>query len=497
MGPVAPPGGEGGGRRPVPPELRPPGGRPESDRSVNGVPVWLWIALAAFLALGAAVVLILPNLIHGPDDARGQQTPVASSGPAVALPSEEPEARRQAQQRLREYLQLRARLELARAPQWGEAEWRRAADQAVAGDQHLAQRRFAAAAERYDQAWQGLMALEADREPRLTAALEEGWRALEADDAATAQSAFERALAIEPDRAEAQQGLHRARVRDEVLQWMDRGREARQSGDLEAARTAFQQAGQLDPDYAPAREEGQQLTQQLADNAFRRAMSEALAALAANRLGEAGQALEQAAALRPEDPSVGDARRRLAEARRQATLEGLRSEAEARVREEDWRGAQARYRAALSLEPEAAFATRGMVRAGQRLRLHAQLDDYLADTARLHSPETLAGAERLLATLGAAPAGEPRLAEKIATLRARAEEARRPVAVTLRSDGQTEVVIYHVGRLGRFQVHRLELPPGTYTAVGSRPGFRDVRAVFRVKPGAPPPPVELRCEEPV
>jgi hypothetical protein len=58
-------------------------------------------------------------------------------------------------------------------------------------------------------------------------------------------------------------------------------------------------------------------------------------------------------------------------------------------------------------------------------------------------------------------------------------------------------VIYHVGRLGRFQSRRLELRPGNYTAVGSRPGYRDVRRVFSVRPGEPPPPVQLRCEEPV
>ena len=67
--------------------------------------------------------------------------------------------------------------------------------------------------------------------------------------------------------------------------------------------------------------------------------------------------------------------------------------------------------------------------------------------------------------------------------------------VTLLSDGQTEVIIYRVARLGRFQEQRLALRPGTYTATGSRVGYRDVRRVFKVRPDAPPPPLVIRCKE--
>jgi hypothetical protein len=59
------------------------------------------------------------------------------------------------------------------------------------------------------------------------------------------------------------------------------------------------------------------------------------------------------------------------------------------------------------------------------------------------------------------------------------------------------VVIYHVGRLGSFIDRQLELPPGTYTAVGSRSGYRDVRRVFKLRPGKSSPTVDIRCEEAV
>jgi len=453
------------------------------------------MGLAATLVLGVAVVVALPQLVSLPQQApAGAAQPPAPAQPAASGDSDAA-ARSSAEQNLRTFLRLRARLELAGAQRWGEPDWSAAARQAMQGDQLFARQRFAAAAAQYAVAGQALEALEAGRDQRLATALEGGWRALDANDLDAARAGFELALVIEPEHAQAQQGLARAQVRGQVIALLAQGSQAEQAGALEDARDAYREAVALDAGYAPAAAGLQRVEQQLVDGAFRLAMSEALAALDAGRLAAAQQALARAAALRPDDSSLRDARQRLAGSRQRATLERLRGEAATRVGREDWSAALDLYRQALSLEPAAAFARQGIGEAEQRLRLHQQLDDYLADPARLHAPELLTAAERLLASLGTPPAAEPQLAAKIATLQSRVETARTPVTVTLHSDGDTEVVIYHVGRLGRFQVHQLQLRPGTYTAVGSRPGYRDVRAVFRVAPGAPPPAPVVRCEE--
>jgi hypothetical protein len=149
----------------------------------------------------------------------------------------------------------------------------------------------------------------------------------------------------------------------------------------------------------------------------------------------------------------------------------------------------------LKVDPAAAFAVEGAKKARARLRLHGQIDHYLADPARLASDEPLANALRVLEAAGDVPAAEPRLASKLATLRQMVARAQTPVSVQLRSDGETDVVIYHVGHRGRFLQQQLELRPGTYTVVGSRAGYRDVRRQFVVKPGVAPPVVTIRCEE--
>jgi tetratricopeptide (TPR) repeat protein len=226
-------------------------------------------------------------------------------------------------------------------------------------------------------------------------------------------------------------------------------------------------------------------------------MSEALAALASQHFDAAGAALDRAAAIDPQAAALVDTRERLRLARQQAAVDSLRRDAAARVQAEDWQGAIERYRRALQIDATAGFAREGTLRAEQRAKLHRQFDHYLDDPTRLYSAEPLANAEQLLNAAGAAPADEPKLRGKIARLQVLVHQARQPLPVTLHSDGETEVVIYHVRRLGRFQKQQLQLRPGTYTAVGSRSGYRDVRAVFTVKPGTPPQPVQLRCEEPV
>jgi hypothetical protein len=71
--------------------------------------------------------------------------------------------------------------------------------------------------------------------------------------------------------------------------------------------------------------------------------------------------------------------------------------------------------------------------------------------------------------------------------------AQTPVTVTIESDNLTQVAVYKVGKLGRFSLHELKLRPGTYTVVGARDGYKDVRQKIVVKPGQQPLRVTIKC----
>jgi hypothetical protein len=92
------------------------------------------------------------------------------------------------------------------------------------------------------------------------------------------------------------------------------------------------------------------------------------------------------------------------------------------------------------------------------------------------------------------PAG-PRQQARMADLERALADARTTVTVQLESDGKTDLTVSRVGRLGTLTRRPLQLRPGTYTVVGSRPGYRDVRRQFTIAPRSPAQTVIVRCEE--
>jgi tetratricopeptide (TPR) repeat protein len=470
------------------PVLQPPGQSPDSTANDPGSQRWLWAAMAILLTLGLVVVFALPRLVAPVPENTVPAEPLPAAGDSEVL-------RDTAHQSLQAYLQLRARMDLDNAAAWGEPEWSAVAALVDRGDRDFARRQFAAAARGYQAALQRLQQLAANREVMLSKALEEAARALAENDAATANARFEVALAIAPEHPAAIRGLARAHSRDAVIGQMNLGQAAEASSDLEAAVLAYGQAAQLDAEYEPAQVALQRVTAQINARDYTAAMTQALAALDAGRTAAAGTALAEAERLRPGDPAVRDARQRLQGMRAQAGLDSLRRQAAASTAGEDWSAAAALYRKALEVDPAAGFAREGLVRAEERIKLHAQFDHYLESPVRVYSAAPLANATQLLAAASAAPAGEPRLARKITALQELVAQASTPVAVTLNSDGVTSVVVYRVAKLGQFDSRQLELLPGDYTVVGSRPGYRDVRKVLAVRPGVSLPPLLVRCEE--
>ncbi len=89
----------------------------------------------------------------------------------------------------------------------------------------------------------------------------------------------------------------------------------------------------------------------------------------------------------------------------------------------------------------------------------------------------------------------PKLEQQIADLSRQITAFSTPLRTHLESDSLTEVVIYRIGRLGTFEQRALELRPGTYTVIGSRRGYRDVRRQLVITPGVEPEPLQIRCEE--
>ena len=86
-------------------------------------------------------------------------------------------------------------------------------------------------------------------------------------------------------------------------------------------------------------------------------------------------------------------------------------------------------------------------------------------------------------------------ANRIGSLSRLISLARIPTKVLIASDGKTDIFVYQVKRLGKVTSQELELYPGTYTIVGKRRGYRDVRHTLKLLANAPTNTINISCEE--
>lgn len=226
------------------------------------------------------------------------------------------------------------------------------------------------------------------------------------------------------------------------------------------------------------------------------AMGEAMAAADRRAWSEAEAALQRAAAARPAAPELADLAARVAEGRRGDEIARLRQAAEHAADGEDWRAVANACEEALKLDPDLAFAQQGLALARTRQQVVAAIEGHLARPDRL-AVEAVAREAELALERARESAPGPRLAARLAALESALALARTAVTVRLVSDRLTQVTVLRLGPQGAFAEKALALRPGTWTVVGTRAGYRDVRQTVAVAPGRELPPVVVRCEEPL
>ena len=218
-------------------------------------------------------------------------------------------------------------------------------------------------------------------------------------------------------------------------------------------------------------------------------------ALAENDFLAARAAFRMAKELQPDSPEPADGIQQVDQGIRLGNITALEHQAASLEDVEQWQDSAGAYQRILELDGNLSFAQEGLGRADQMIALHQQLDDLIAEPDSLSAPRTMQTATQLLVSITRMPDIGPRLAGQRDELSRLLKRAATPLTVRLVSDNQTNVSIYKVGKLGAFAATELSLRPGTYVAVGSRPGYRDVRLEFRVAPEIDMQPVVVRCEE--
>ena len=469
-------------------------------------PRTLGISLVVLVALLIGVVFILPKTVSTDgevallSDSPGVATdaePESAIEEEPALPDRDARvvARVETDAVLGQLLSMMSTLEKRAVHRWGGLRYKQAQDIYAAGDAAYLARNYATAIDKYRETIEVVEPLLDEVDQVFASTFSEAQAALEAANTLDALRLFELAVAISPGHAAANAGYTRAKNLDTVLALTERGTTFERDLELDAAQQNFKEAVALDPEWEPAQAGLRRVNAQINQMQFDARMTEGLFAIADGHYDAARAAFRMAKDLKPASREPADGLLQVEQEIRLNQISAYEQQAQQQEDDELWLLAGATYERLLEIDDNLDFAQQGLQHALEMSAVHKQLDEFILKPDSLSAPSTMQKATTMVVDITRMPDVGPRLSAQRDELSRLLKRAATPLQVQLVSDNATDVSIYKVGKLGSFETHELTLRPGKYVAVGSRPGFRDVRLEFLVGPEQEAKPIVIRCEE--
>ena len=463
-------------------------------------PFWQYLAGGALIAAAVFVFALFPRLVERSQPRKpAAATPAPSAATTVAplSPEETAALKSKADALLAQLLAQQNELQELHAESWGAEDYARYKDLGNGGEDAFLANDFAQAVAKYTDAITVGTELLARSAEIVKRAFTAGQEAFAAGNSEVAIAQYDIVLGIEPANEAAKAARARAERLPEVLELVARGNSERDAGEAQKAMATYREALAIDPRWEPASRALAAVNAAVRDSDFETAMSQGSKALAAENYTEAQHMFRAALALRPQAREAQDGLTEADEGLKLSKIALTEARALAFERREIWDQAIAQYKGALADDPTLVFAKTGLERATARASLDAKLRNLLDNPTLLFGDTVLADARMLVAEARAVPEPGPVLSDQIDKLDRLVTLAGTPIAVQLQSDQHTEVTVYRVGPIGSFSSKELKLRPGTYTAIGSRNGYHDVRQTFTVLPGRTLPPISVICSEPI
>ena len=454
----------------------------------------LW--LLNYLA-GRSSEPVAEKMPDGKPDPMPQQQTVNQPPPppqTLADPAKVASEKKEAEKNLAEFLQLKQELEARGVSQWGGETYPEMTALAGEADRFFLETDYAAAAAGYMAAAAKARVLIGQIESVLERLLAEGQAAMDQGAGEEARQKFTIALAMDPDNRLARQSLQRAREMDAVQQLLESGIRHEKAGKTAFAHADYQEALRLDPASKEARQALDRIKSRIRHEEFQQLMSEGLTALHRNDYQLARERLLKAKSFKPQSQEVQDALAQVDQSIRLARIDVYRQKAAAAEQAENWTQARDAYEQVLEIDANVQFAVRGKNRALDRIRIDRRIDFFLQQPSALESDRQLENAVALIAEIEEINPKGAQLRDRFEKLVQIVAAAQTPVRLIIESDTFTDVVVYKIGKLGRFASRELRVRPGTYTVVGTRDGYQDVRKTVIIKPGQELVRIAINCE---
>lgn len=459
------------------------------------------LIIGGLLALVAAVVLLLPNLVTepwivDPDNPEASAIPITSVSPSTA--AEKTQYRQNSQKLLAEIIMLRDGLTSQSIEQWADFEFRSALSLITAGDEQYGYGNYSESMASFNQALEQLKTLQILGEEKYQQALITGTSAIEnaaIGDPAIASAAATLAMAIDASDSRSIALNQRATAFPQLIEALQNAEQQLAIKQLEKASSYYQQAVAIDGKHKKAAD-GLVATQRaITEQSFRRAMTRGFTALEQNRFPQATDAFNQAGNIYPGRQAVIQALSQVETQQSQLLVSQQMQQAGDLERQEQWQQALGIYQSLLQTDPSLTQAKVKTIPVTVRATLHNQLQAALADPLKLSNANAYQKGRRLLKDARGIANPGPVLSQQVADLDRYLSQSTIPVPVVLLSDSLTEVTLFRVAKLGTFEQTSVQLKPGHYIAAGSRNGYRDVRVEFTITGEPMEEPILVSCNE--
>ncbi|MDR4508182.1 MAG: hypothetical protein MRJ65_08100 [Candidatus Brocadiaceae bacterium] len=405
------------------------------------------------------------------------------------------EEQKKAEQMLAAFLLSEKELISKGVAKWGGELYERVIRLSKAADDSLIHKKFSEASENYAKAMALLKELHDGIDDTFQRIIGQGLLALKEGDGTLAQQLFRTALMIEPGNEFARHTLERAEKIEMVMALIASGMNHEKKNDPSSAYADYQEAVRLAPESEEAQAALSRVKNQIAADQFQQLMSAGFIALNNNDYKRAQSLFLEAESFKPDSPEVKDALSQVNASIRLALIGELQKKALKAESSDDWEQAISSYQAVLRIDDSIQFAIEGRYRSMQRNQLDKRINYYLEKPSLLESDSNLKEATELIREAEQTESKSHHFHQRYSRLVELVKAAQIPIQVTIESDNMTEVIIYKVGRLGSFHTREIQVRSGTYTIVGIRNGFKDVRQNFSVKVGEGPLRIIIKCSE--
>ena len=472
--------------------------------------LFIVVGFMVLLSVAGGVLFLLPSGQHLPaptsESVMPENTPeltpemLGDSGPSLAEKPHDPandEDRSEASEAREEMTALKIKGESQSLGVWAGNQYKEVLQAMAEADQSFEEKNFRGATEGYRQVSGELQLLLDSKQQIYEAAIEGGAQALIQENEQEAEQFFARALAIDPLSEDAQSGMKRTESLASVISLYQEALALEQTGKPAEAVAQLKKLLELDSAYEPATQALERLEAERKEQAFQKEMNAFLTALEDKDLANARRLFETLKMLGMHPEQISQAGRMLVEQEELAFVAGNRKIADGLEEAEKWQQALVIYDKILVVAPDALFAVHGKTEAAKRAELDSALGDAISRARRLQGKQQRAEAAQLLTYARQINPKGPKLESQIQTLDLLIVRAGTPIAILLESDNKTDVTIYHVGKIGAFFSKKINLKPGTYTVVGSKIGYRDVRKIITIGPDEKTHTFIVRCEEPI